>query len=466
MRIFLANLLWFFSTLPDTLRFARALRDPAKAQAAVARRRKPTAEADILLYEPTSGSTGGTKWIPYTDQLRREFMRAVNPWMASLYLRHPRLFFGSHYWSISPRTQLPDEREGPRKGFAEDREYLGAFRCALTRALFPVTAAVADLHDPDEYLRQTARALVASRQLGLISVWHPSSLLRILAFAADHAEELASGKRAEWLKARRFTDLWPRLTVISCWDAAFARADAERLRQLFPNVEIEGKGLMATEGVISFPWFGQPVAAVTSHTLTFETVDPASGEPVPGDRVTPDNLEIGKRYGVVLTTGNGFTDYRLGDVVECVGFVKRTPRLAFRYRGGGTVDLHGEKLHPAFVSGVLETLAAQAGPFRFAVLCPRLDRNGYRLLWEAETGGEPPAAEAVETLLCGNYHYTHARALRQLEPVSVIPVRNGLETWCRALGLAESSAKPPALFRPSSEEGWKRIEQSYHAKRL
>jgi len=446
MRILLANLLWFLSTLPDTVRFWLALGDPAKWQRRAAACRRPTRPEDVILDEPTSGTTGGTKWIPYTEQLRREFMRAVNPWMASIYMRHPGLFFCTHYWSISPYTEVRQPKGGPRRGFAEDREYLGKFRSRITAALFPVTVAVADERDPEFHMFKTAKALVASRWLGLVSVWHPSAFLRLLDFMASHASELASDARlCESLAARRFRKVWPRLRLISCWDAAFAAADAQKVRELFPGVEVEGKGLVATEGVVTFPWFGRRVAAVTSHNLAFERVDEASGEPVEGTLVGLECLEKGRRYGVVLTTGNGFTDYRLGDVVECVGFERKTPLLEFRYRAGGTVDLHGEKMHPAFAAEVIAKLESRHGRARFATFTPCSDRCGYRLLWETVDGGTTPDADEVDALLAGNYHYSHAVNLRQLRRVEVVPVVDGIGRWCRASGIPLASAKVPPL---------------------
>jgi len=460
MRVLLANLAWFLSTLPDALRFAVALRNPARAQRGQARRRRETREEDILLYEPTSGSTGGTKWIPYTEQLRREFMRAVNPWMFSIYLRHPRLLGCTHYWSISPYTEVRQPKEGPRRGFAEDREYLGGIRGRLTQALFPVTAAVADERDPERHRWLTAKALLASRRLGLISVWHPSALLRLLDFMTEHAQELvAEVQRARrplsqcrWeqlakaLVERDYRAVWPRLQLISCWDAAFAAADAQRVRELFPGVEVEGKGVLATEGVVSFPWFGERVAAITSHTLRFEQVDPATGEPMANEMVGVESLAVGKRYGVVLTTGNGFTDYRLGDVMECVGFVKRTPRLEFCYRSGGVVDLHGEKMHPAFAAEVLAELMGKYGPAKFVTLRANSGNDGYTLLWES-VGIRVPDAEVVEQLLRRNYHYAYARDLGQLVPARVECVTDGIRKWCQARGVPETAAKIPPLCR-------------------
>lgn len=446
MRVLLANLAWFLSTLSDALRFRLALDAPAKAQTRIGRRRKPTRQEDVILEEPTSGTTGGTKWIPYTEQLRREFMRAVNPWMASVYLRHPGLLLCTHYWSISPYTEVRQPRDGPRRGFAEDREYLGKFRARMTTALFPVTAAVAGERDPGRHLLATAKALVASRRLGLISVWHPSAFLRLLDFMASHASDLTTDTHLrESLAARRFREVWPRLRLISCWDAAFAASDADRVRLLFPDVEVEGKGLLATEGVVTFPWFGRRVAAVTSHNLSFEEVDAASGEPVAGKTVGVEELEPRHRYGVVLTTGNGFTNYRLGDVVECVGFERKTPRLEFRYRAGGTMDLHGEKMHPAFAAAVIAGLEERYGRARFAAFAPCADLCGYRLLWETD-GGATPSANEVEALLAENYHYAHAVNLRQLRPVEVVTVADGLGLWCRTTGIPLASAKVPPIL--------------------
>jgi len=466
VKVFLSNLLWFASTLPDTIRFALALRNPACAQAVVARRRRPTREEDVILYEPTSGSTGANKLIPYTEQLRREFMRAVNPWMASLYLRHPGLLRCTHYWAISPTTEVRGGDCDARCGFAEDREYLGSLRCRITRALFPVSDIVCGVSDPARHRRLTALGLLASYRLGIVSVWHPSFFIRILEYMTEHATELAhalatgdwgeglrkapirEGTRlGEQLAARNYAAAWSHLKVISCWDAAFAKGDADRLRQMFPCVEVEGKGLLATEGVVTIPWFGKRVAAVTSHTLAFETVDPATSEPISRTAVGIERLEVGRRYGVVLTTGNGFTDYRLGDVVECVGFVGRTPRLEFLYRSGGVSDLCGEKLHPAFVGTVINALSESHGAPRFAVLAPNINRAGYTLWWEPAEEGGLPSADELEQRLCESYYYANAVELGQIRPAAVKEVGDGLARWCRCFGLSESAAKVPPLTR-------------------
>ena len=71
------------------------------------------------------------------------------------------------------------------------------------------------------------------------------------------------------------------------------------------------------------------------------------------------------------------------------------------------------------------------------------------MLWEPDGGPLPPAAE-VEALLSANYHYAHAVNLRQLRPVEVVPVSDGLGRWCRATGVPPASAKVPPLLPASA----------------
>ena len=359
-------------------------------------------------------------------------MRAVNPWMASLYLRHPGLFLCTHYWAISPTTEVRGADGDARCGFAEDREYLGSLRCRITRTLFPVSDIVRGVRDPACHLRLTAIGLLASRRLGIVSVWHPSFFIRILEYMTEHAAELAhalatgdwgkgirrppireGAQLGERLAARNYAAVWPHLKVISCWDAAFAKGDADRVRRI----------------------------------LAFETVDSETSEPIPGTAVGIERLEVGRRYGVVLTTGNGFTDYRLGDVVECVGFVGRTPRLEFLYRSGGVSDLCGEKLHPAFVGTVINALSERHGAPRFAMLAPNINRACYTLWWEPVEGGGVPSAEELERRLCESYYYANAVELGQLHAVRVETIREGLAKWCKMRGISESAAKVPPLSR-------------------
>jgi hypothetical protein len=108
------------------------------------------------------------------------------------------------------------------------------------------------------------------------------------------------------------------------------------------------------------------------------------------------------------------------------------------------VDLHGEKLHPAFIAEINSELFRRYGSARFSILSPRSDRRGYRLFWEC-CDGRLPEVEVVESMLRSNYHYAYAVDMGQLLPVEVVSVRNGVERWCKLMKIPLSSAKPPVL---------------------
>lgn len=466
MKLLAAHALWFLACLPRWQRFRAALRDPAAAQRRVLARllrdnrdsdfgrrhqfrsirspdefaaRVPLAEYDDFapaietarqtghyalaaetpfLLEPTSGTSGTPKLIPATRASRREFARAIQPWIADLYREHPALCRGRQYWVVSPAAPVPESlRDGAiRVGFSADADYLG-----------PVA-------------RRAARHVLASsldetENLRLISVWHPSYLAR-----ATSDFQPGAGER------------WPRLRLVSCWTDGNARLWAERLREAFPGVALQGKGLLATEGCVTIPFQGGLPCAVRSHYLEF--ID-ARTQSVHGVA----ELQAGCEYSVVLTTGAGLWRCRLHDRVRVTGFMEATPCLEFLGKDTTVSDLVGEKLSEADAAVALAAAGTKTGirP-RFAMLVPDsgADRGavGYDLRLDLDPGASGPEgamafAAAVEESLCvTNYHYLNARRLGQLRSLRPVQQRQALQEWLAAASRAGARAgtvKIPAL---------------------
>src|SRR5262249_28744428 len=108
--------------------------------------------------------------------------------------------------------------------------------------------------------------------------------------------------------ADKLRQAWPRLALISCWGDAAAAACLNEVRALFPGIEIQPKGLLATEGCVSFPLIDRaaPILAVRSHFFEFEELD--------GDNSRcrfAHELDRGGRYRVVITTAGGLYRYQL-----------------------------------------------------------------------------------------------------------------------------------------------------------
>lgn len=382
---------------------------------------KVLTEEPVLAFETSSGSSGAIKYVPYTRTLLAEFRRAIGAWLFDLFTGRPRLLAGAHYWSISPLGSRDrfDESGAIPIGFESDLEYFGEReRRALARVLAvgPEVAASADLA---ECRQKTLDALVACRELRFLSVWNPSFLTRLL----DGLPDGASPK-----------ELWPDLTLVSCWTSASAALALPELEAALPGVEVQGKGLLATEGVVSLPKLGQPgpTPAITSHFLEFVDED--------GSACLVDELEVGRRYRPLLTTGGGFVRYDLGDQVEAL-----TPKsIEFVGKLGLVSDLVGEKLSDAFVGSTMRSLDVDVGWF---LLAPAPGAPpAYELF--VERAGTPDLARRLDRALCASPHYDYARRLGQLGVVRVIVVERAEERFlasCIARGQRAGDVKSAAL---------------------
>jgi hypothetical protein len=384
-------------------------------------------------FERSSGSTSGSKWISFNDDLRCEFQEAVRAWMGDLYQRHPALTGGRAWWVVSPLAEPAAVTTGGIPvGLASDDEYLG--RCEKRLASWLRITNTPNTNW-QHGLEQTAEQLMSARDLRLISVWNPSYLLLLW--------EIIMQLRGGTADPR---EIWPHLTVISAWADAGAAADAGKVRALFPHATLQPKGLLATEGVITLPWRDDHAAAVPAlHSHFFEFLEWPGGK----CRLVHE-LEQGKPYEVLLTTGGGLWRYRLGDVVTVDGMAGNTPRLRLQGRADGVCDLRGEKLNPLFVAQIFTELTQG-----FSLLAPGSDGQHY--IWF--TKDADLTADVIDARLRENPYYHHAREIGQLNGVRKFliadpsPERIYLDR-CRELGQRGVTIKLTALHPLSKWDEW------------
>lgn len=413
----------------------------------------------VLAFQRTSGSTKLPKRVPWTRGLLEDFSAATGPWLDDLFRAFPSLFSTRQYWSLSPVARAPETTpSGLRVGIDDDTEYFGPATRLLMQQLMVVPSSVSRAPDLEAWRTQTLLHLLEADDLGFVSVWNPSFLTVLLDVLASRWPTLApllSVARREALErafdahgAFRADVVWPSLAVLSCWTDGWASAAVPALRRFFPTTPLQGKGLLATEGVVSFPLWGQPapVAAVTSHLLEFEALED-EGRPV---RFV-DELREGASYAPVLTTRGGLVRYRLPDRVRCVGHWRALPMLRFEGRLDKTSDLRGEKLSAVVVEQVLREVLREA-PHDFVLLAPSLTSSPPRYTLFLETrlddAGCARLADAVEQRLLGEFHYRYCRELGQLGPVKATRVTNGHARWLAALqarGSKLGDIKPAAF---------------------
>lgn len=413
-----------------------------------------------LAVELTGGSSGGRKLVPYNASQLAAFRAAVLPWLDDWLSRWPQLAQQKWWWAITPvgRTPAATGAGIPIGLPGGDAAYFGAELAPLLIERLVAPYQLGGMADLGDWQRATLAHLLACENLGLLSLWSPSLLLGLLdcvarestlllgwlddwPLSAVPAPRVNAGRRSALptLISEGPAALWPELTLCSCWTDASAIRDASLLQQRWPGLPLQGKGLLATEGVVTVPQTGlpAPLLALNSGFFEFRCDD--------GSLLLAHELDVGLEAEVVMTTWGGLLRYASADRVRVDGHLGHTPLLTFLGRQGDVSDMCGEKLSETFVASVLASTVPG-----FAILLPDPDRCCYQLVVDAcdERLDMNSCQAAVEAALCANPQYAYARSLGQLSPLQVRAVRSPLtqlQASAMASGRRLGDLKPPAL---------------------
>jgi hypothetical protein len=444
----------------ETFSQATAETDYAGISARVVRQRagEPTLHPRCGRFQPTSGSTHGIKWIPYSREFLSELDAALCPWLSSQASLHPGILQGRHYWSLS---WIPEAQRAWIQS-SDDREFFPLWKRGLWKLTQAGDPRLAQAPTFEATAFATAVSLAACEDLTFLSVWSPTFALSLIqqlredwdavfetlraghwalqrsALTAFSAPRCRSSRLDTLREAARCEDrdflklLWPHLALVSAWETGASRPWAARLKSLLPHAAFEGKGLWSTEGVVTLPYQEKMPLALTSHFLEFKDLD--SG------RVHPSwDLTVGQRVQPLLTTGSGLRRYRLEDELKVVDFLEATPCLEFQGRLEG-VDLVGEKLSPRLASEVAQAFKQRTG-LTLVTLIADPEEAGYSGLVEGSPAGgtleeakRTQGERVLEEELCRLFHYELARNLRQLRAARLHVVPDALREYQRLLG--------------------------------
>lgn len=387
-------------------------------------------------YEPTSGSSGGPKWIPYGQELFTAFQSMFTLWSHDL-LRQPglKLKSGKFYFSISPLM-------GESTGLSDDRDYLkGPMKWLLGR--FWVGHELKALRTPEHYLEALLITLLKEPDLEVLSFWSPRLLLAVLDYWEANRKAIQTlinsgqyerGGVSYQLKRRElgtsYQELFPGLKLVSCWGDAGAAQDYQLLTQKLEHAHFQKKGLLATEGPLTIPlWELADGGVPLVDHLYYEFLDEE------GQCYRLDQVELGAEYEILFSHLGGLFRYRLGDRVKVIGWLEQTPILQFVGRQGLVSDLCGEKLSDAEVR---EALGAGWSLFP--------QRDHYIAI-----GPGPKEREEVDQRLRAlSVHYDFARSAGQLQSPEVFFLE---DPWAlieqfltQKRGMKLGDIKPQTLF--------------------
>lgn len=347
--------------------------------------RENLTKLSVSFYETTSGSTGSKKKIPYTKALLKSFENMFLLWAHDLVFHSGlKLKSGKFFMSVSPQIG---------NSVKDDRQYLSPLVSFLLNPFLasnPNQHKAATSHD---FLLKISQDLLNSPDLEIISIWSPTYFLSVLDF----------------MEGQGMKPHWPNLKLISCWTSAQAETSAKLLQQKFPQVKIQGKGLLLTEAPITIPWTEAEGDLPLLTETYMEFLDQA------GKIHLLHELKLQERYVILTSQHNGFLRYNTLDEVQVTGFYFKTPVLKFLGRTGNHSDLAGEKLSDYILRELFKKFTYPL------LLVPNQSEN--LPFYQIYTEGDLTTAE-VETLLCENYHYQLARELNQLKSPKLTKVSN------------------------------------------
>ncbi|HUS67319.1 MAG TPA: GH3 auxin-responsive promoter family protein [Kofleriaceae bacterium] len=424
--------------------------------------RKLLTAADPVYYVRTTGSTGNAKHVPITAAYKAEFQKTVHVALWHLYARFPAAFVGRALYFVGSR----------RVARAADGNDIGTMSGFNFTELPPVLRAIYawpyELFEVGDLTTRSYLALwlACLGDISLIAGIFPAPMVYLLRELSARADELAHDFRTGTLSPSlgltaeqraffaRFADkprpeladrltraarapehetariAWPRLRLAYCWTTSTAGLYVPELsRRLGEGVAVRDAIYSACEGWCSIPMGEEEpggALAVTSHY--FEFIPESDFDAGLRETRTAAELEDGRRYYIVLSTGAGLYRYLLGDIVEVCGFHHATPRIRFVRKAGAASNLVGEKLDESHVTRAVGGSLVQAGlEATWFTLAPELGgaEPGYALLVELAPASASADDAAIESLRSNvdralgdaSYDYGRLRAGGQLRPL-------------------------------------------------
>ena len=248
-----------------------------------------------------------------------------------------------------------------------------------------------------------------------------------------------------------YSVIWEKLSLVSCWADSDSYEIFIKLKEkLNPNkknmnLKFQGKGLMSTECIVSFPLENVENGSIAAYNSFFYEFIQVSDDKL--ENRSPkllDELELGERYCVVVTTNAGLYRYNTNDIVEVTGFYHKIPIVKFVGRINNFSDIVGEKLENSFVEKqVLNLLKENNIKEEFLLFSPVKNENGkisYTLFLEIKNKNKKLDFEKLENKikfenklnekLCQAFHYEYAYKLGQLGKARIFLIeKDGLKTY-------------------------------------
>ena len=170
-------------------------------------------------------------------------------------------------------------------------------------------------------------------------------------------------KRVEYLRTITSFDnvvdkIWPSILYVSSSVSGGFSVYEEGIRRYIGNLPLIGAIYMCSEGSLGFQYNENGEYMFHPSVSFFEFIHEDDIKSENPKTLILNQLEIGNRYELVITTQTGFYRYRMGDVIEVVDKANNNiPLFKICYRTGSILDAFGEKTTEVHVEEALKRYA-------------------------------------------------------------------------------------------------------------
>lgn len=246
---------------------------------------------------------------------------------------------------------------------------------------------------------------------------------------------------------------WPDLAIAATWHCGNTKRYLDKLEGSFPETCGQPEfGYFASECRAGLVMNGKDDTTLFAHMHFFEFTSADDLENENPQFMTLDQLEVGKRYCMYVTTWSGLYRYNMNDLVEVTGFDHGIPTIQFIQKVNGIVTLTGEKLHERqFIMAVHEAEEETGLKIRFHIGFADAERSGYDFYYEFDdrTTTQAQAEEFTKVVDAKlkkiNIEYEAKRnSFRVKDPQTFRLIENSFETFksqCIAEGARDGQFK-------------------------
>lgn len=432
-------------------------------------------EEKVHMYALTSGTTGSAKYIPVTTSFLKEYQEGSKMWTSSLAVEIASRPLGKVLPLVS-RIQEETTSDGVACGaisgliaknqgklvsrflaapyeaccYKTSKERLYAFlRAGAEHSVTVITTAnPSTLIQFADLLEKEGESLIKDLEKG--TLWGkkaPFKLRRMKRKAANLKKILSS--RGRLLP----TDLWPKLQILTCWKGGTLFHYIEKLPKIYgESITIKDIGLLASEGRFSIPLIKDSDDGILNVFHHFyEFVEENEEDLSNPQTLLADQLEIGKRYFLVVTTSSGLYRYKLHDLIEVTGFYQKVPIIHFLNKGKHIASMTGEKITE---NQVLKSVVKVADDYKVPIsnfrFFPRAEEMPYYLLYMEKESDDMSVPSGFKESLdkeiqLRNVEYASKRSSGRLKGVQTAWVKKGTFSDLQKTSHRQEQFKPVYL---------------------